>query len=344
MSWQSWNPASLESFIGSDEPLANDDEDWIIRDVVPRDEQWLIAGRWKGGKTWLALDLAIHAALGRNWGTFRNTLGRPARVFTLTLEDGQRRISRRVWRLLRGIGATRSDLRDNLTIEKKPLRLPRDTDEFIRAMATYRPDVIIVDSLTRVMEGDQNSIGDASAFTSAWQRIRSETGASVAFLHHLNKKGSDVRGSGELMAAPRHILKLKKQSKNVSSVAIEGNMDGECNLFQLAYNEVREGEHVAVRLDARIPAASDSSTDVEPSDRGKLRAKERKALEAGETKSGVTYANLAEARETSSTNAKRDYEPTLVQLERRGLLGAPTKNGARFTTQAGRDALQATGK
>src|SRR3979409_2468209 len=94
----------LGDFLGPDEPDDDDSSDWIIRDVIPRCEPAILAGPPKSGKTWVLLDLAVVVATGMHWlqGAQQNTMGRPARVLALALEDGQRRLAKRVWELARG--------------------------------------------------------------------------------------------------------------------------------------------------------------------------------------------------------------------------------------------------
>jgi RecA-family ATPase len=225
------------------EPAADDSEEWVIRDIVPRGEPWMLAGKWKGGKTWTALSIGVAVALGQDWLGFANCLGRPGRVLIVALEDNRRRVLRRLWRLLRGMGLSPTDVMDNLRITCEAVRLPRDEKQFATELAEWRPDLIIIDSLSRVMIGNQNSIDDVSRFTESWGAMGKATGAAVAFLHHTNKgwEGNelptldDVRGSGDLVAFPRHVVLMKRRDGTVSNVAMLGNLEITHESFVLEY-------------------------------------------------------------------------------------------------------------
>lgn len=269
----------LSEFLGDEEPSDDDSEDWIIRDIIPRGEAAIIAGPPKGGKTWAMLSLANDVALGLPWlGTFANTLG-PARVVVLAYEDGQRRLRKRLWELCRARGISPNDpkLTENLSIAREPLRLPHDKDEreFAANLKTWKPALVLVDNLTRVMAGDQNSIKDAKPFGDTWVRLCTDVGASIVFLHHTKKAGQlqrsdrdqgdpfeSVRGSGDLVAATRHVVLMRplegdaNDNMKISDVRMRGNLDLTREDFILGFERSQvDGKHVAKMADRGDGAA-----------------------------------------------------------------------------------------
>jgi hypothetical protein len=235
----------LESFLGDEEPDDDDSTDWIIRDIIPRGEAGLIAGPPKCGKTWAMLDLGIDVALGRDWiETFANTMGGPAKVLALAFEDGQRRLRKRVWELARRKGLTPNDatLRAHLSVGREPLSLPGDERAFAAELKAWKPDLVLIDNLTRVMNGDQNAIKDAKRFGDMWCKLCTDVGAAVVFLHHTNKVGPIapgkrsegdpfelIRGSGDLVASARHLVLMRPlespDATKLSDVRMRGNLD-----------------------------------------------------------------------------------------------------------------------
>lgn len=235
----------LVEFLGEHEPDDDDRADWIVRDILPRGEAGILAGPPKCGKTWAMLDLGICVALGRPWmGTFENTMGGPAKVLALAFEDGQRRLRKRVWELARTQGLTPNDktLQAHLSVSREPLSLPGDERALAAELKTWRPTLVIIDNLTRVMAGDQNAIKDAKRFSDLWCRLCTDVGAAIVFLHHTSKVGPIrpdqrntgdpfelIRGSGDLVASARHLVLMRPlespDDDKLADVRMRGNLD-----------------------------------------------------------------------------------------------------------------------
>jgi hypothetical protein len=187
-----WTTPVLE-YLGAEEPDDNDALEWVIRDLIPRGEPWLLGGPAKSGKTWMTLDLMIALALGEDWCGFKNELGRPARVIGIFREDGKRRLHKRPWELARArmMSFHHPDLLKNIRISREPIYLPDSAFEkkLISEAKNFGADVIAVDNLTRVMVGASNDEEDVKDFTRSWGEIGDGTGAATGFLHHVRKSG-----------------------------------------------------------------------------------------------------------------------------------------------------------
>jgi hypothetical protein len=255
----------LEEFMGHEEPTDDDADDWIVRDIIPRGEPWILGGKPKTGKTWLAESLALHMALGRDWLGFANTLGRPARIHLLALEDCRKRSARRLWKLSRGMGIDYRDAAPYLRVSDAPLFLPDGVDALVREVAPWSPDVVIVDSITRVFVGDHNRTEHAVAFVRAWERVTRETGAAVGFIHHTRKGGDtleDFAGSGVFTRHPRHTLLMSARPHSdddgprSSVVRVAGNLDIARDAFVLEFHRGAdaEGRHTVALRDGGNPS------------------------------------------------------------------------------------------
>jgi hypothetical protein len=337
----------LGDFVGDDEPPDDDADEWIIRNIVPRSEPWLLGGTWKGGKTWTAISLAVHIALGRDWCGFENTLGRPGRVLLIALEDSHRRITKRVWQICRGLGITPNHptLREHLRITAAPLRLPKDKEVFINEIVTWEPDVVIADSLTRVMEGDQNDIKDASALTAAWSEICRGTNAAAGFLHHTNKGNSDqaqgqsskrLRGSGDFPATARNVIVMSKLEDGLSRVRVEGNLELSCTDFRLRYvRETLPDGRIAARVERDDEQATAADIGTPQNNASDVSTKRRAiALTVARDKGAVAAAGLAKRLGKSEATANR----LLRELRGERLLGDVGALGSPIT-EAGRQWL-----
>lgn len=72
-----------------------------------------------------------------------------------------------------------------------------------------KPYLIIVDTVARCMVGmDENSSSDMKKFVAIWDELR-EMGATLLFVHHVNKKG-DMRGSKVLQDSADSVLFLRR--------------------------------------------------------------------------------------------------------------------------------------
>lgn len=253
----------IDAFFGNDEPDEDDSEDWNIRDILPR-EATLWGARQKGGKTWSTLDLAIALALGEDWLGFENTRRTPIKVACYFLEDGKKRLKRRLWELCRGRGITPNDERiiENLAITREPIRIPDDAKQIAQRQKGFGPQVLIIDNLTRVMVGDPNSTKDAAAFSKSWLQLGDElNGAAILMLHHTRKppeearqRASDpfntLRGSGDFAAAARHIIVSQPVDVELgaaSEVHMRGNLDLRRESFVVGFERTIApgGRHVA---------------------------------------------------------------------------------------------------
>jgi hypothetical protein len=343
----------LEQYLGDEEPDDDDSSDWIIRDLIPRAEPALWGGPMKGGKTWGALDLCLSVALGRPWlGRFENTLGGPARVLGIFLEDNKRRLRKRLWELCRARGTTPNcdELRANLRISRAPLRLPDSGDQrrLVAEVKTWGAVLVVIDNLTRVMVGDPNSPREAAAFTKAWTAIGEETGACIAFLHHTKKPSGDVkavdpfdllRGSGDFGATARNIIVTTpirtENTDKLSEVRMRGNLDLRCESFTLGF----ERAELMGRWQARLVDRGEIETVRDEVKRDRKDAKEIKRRDelARETEHRRSVAIAIATKEGSVSSQRlatelglaspRTTAPILIGLVQGGILQPAGRRG-----------------
>jgi len=335
----------LESFLGDEEPDDDDSSDWIIRDIIPRGEAGIIAGPPKCGKTWAMLAIAISVALGVPWLNFENTLASPGRVLALAFEDGQRRLRKRIWELATALGLTPNDPRlgAHLSVSREPLALPGDERALSAELKAWKPALVIVDNLTRVMVGDQNTIKDAKRFSDTWCRLCTDVGAAVVFLHHTNKVGpiapgkrgqgdpfEAIRGSSDLVASARHLVLMRPLEApgedKLADVRMRGNLDLRREDFVLAFG--RSHDPVAKRWSARLEDRGDGEqvrSEIAADRRATRAARKRAehateferrrgvARELAQRNGAVSTRELAEAVELRSAGAVLPVLESLVE-------------------------------
>ena len=334
----------LDAFLGDREPSDDDREDWNVRDVVPRGEATLLAGPPKCGKTWAMLDLGIAAALGDPWLTHENCVGAPVRVLVLAFEDGLRRLRKRVWELCRRRGLTPNDatLREHLAISREPLRLPGQETEFAAELRAWKPEIVLIDNLTRVMVGDPNATKDAARFGNLWTKLCTDVGASVVFLHHtakigpvaFNKRGDGdpfelVKGNGDFVAVARHVVLMRPidaPDEKLSDVRMRGNLDLRRESFVLGFDRAERGGKWSAGLsdlgdgdEVRARLASERKAKAEADKKADLAAEfERRrtlALEVMRREGACSTRRLADALGLKSPRSVQSVFDALVTAD-----------------------------
>lgn len=326
-----WCVPILET-LGEAEPDDDDSGDWILRDVIPRGESSLIVGPPKSGKSWSMMDIALSVALDEAWlgGSAEYTLGRPGRVVILALEDAERRLRSRLWRLARSRGLTPHDqrIRDGVCLSRRPVRIP-DRDDlraFRSELGAWRPDLVMVDCLARVMVGDESDASSAREYSSAITSLCADLGIATCVIHHTRKAPSDeryrpltlddVRGSGDIVASARHVNIWQRlpvgDERLVARLAAGGNLDlrvaeravecvGDDVDGRPATRLVDRGDVGALLAESRATrrAERDERADAE------MQRRERMALEIARDRGGVTAAPLTAVAGISDRTALR---------------------------------------
>lgn len=246
---------------GEDEPMDADDDTaaWIVQGIVAAGAPGAIAGPPKSLKTFVAESLALHVATGRPWLDRFPT--RPGRVLLLPREDTTRETQRRIWRLARGMGIDPRDLADVLRIETlRPFYFdePADLEAMRLTLGSFRPSLLILDSLARCHRGEENSSTEMRQVTATWADLATSFDTAVVIVHHLRKPpaagdtqsaGLRMRGTGDLFAVVRHLLAVEPREKGLSLLSTDGNLPGQPDPFALA---LVDGEDAQGRKTLRL--------------------------------------------------------------------------------------------
>jgi hypothetical protein len=193
-----------------------------IRDIDPGQSIIVAFGPPKGGKTFSITDLTMHGAHGLDWHGFR--IRRRLRVAYLAGE-GTRGLKVRLhaWRAGHpDVGAPA-----DFIVLPRALSLPGRVSDVVRALRTFRPDIIVTDTLNAFFGAGSDSDTEAmTVFVSAVRQLKDELGCSVYIIHHTGhgdqtrERGSIVlRGAADVLI---HIAKDGNGSGNVAFQVIEG--------------------------------------------------------------------------------------------------------------------------
>ncbi|WP_051542631.1 AAA family ATPase [Thiothrix lacustris] len=174
---------------------------WLVRDVIEQDSFAGLYGASGSGKSFVAIDLCLAIATNASYYGHKVTGGKAIYV----AGEGKAGIKRRVtaWAQRQGGHST---IAENFLLMDGVCTLPHDTDSFIESIRGLGVDdlrLIVLDTLQRTMEGDENSTRDMSAYVRSADKIREAfPGIVVLVVHHTGHGASDrARGSSVLRAS-----------------------------------------------------------------------------------------------------------------------------------------------
>jgi hypothetical protein len=158
----------------------------IIEGVLYSNQETVIFGPQGGGKTAIAMDMALSSIYAMDWHGRKTTMGR----FVLVCgEGGGKVLANRIEAWLQYHGITNTETVDELLlITEFPVHMldAESVDEFLELVG-YQTNVtaIIVDTLSANFGGgDENSVRDMGVFLDAIRHIRLRTKAGLVVIHH----------------------------------------------------------------------------------------------------------------------------------------------------------------
>lgn len=194
---------------------------YLLKGLIAPGELSLWWGQPKCGKSFLLLRLAYGMALGRGlWG---RKVPRSCRVLYVAAE-GEGGFAARLLALRAEMGDAGDGFR--YVAQRVDVGPPRtDVSAIIAAALEMRADIIVLDTLARTFgAGDENTAQDMNAFVASTDRLREDTGAHVAVIHHGRKDGGDARGSSALSGAADLIVRITRDT-TASAATVEAAKD-----------------------------------------------------------------------------------------------------------------------
>ena len=184
------------------------------------------------GKSFLALDMALHLAFGLpDWHGDKIDLGDDAPGVLYLAAEGSFGFRNRVraWRKVKGVPKEQAN---SFAMIERTIDFmdPGDIDKLIRtvtASGMSRPAMIIVDTVSRAMPGaDENLQKEMTLFVKACDRVKDAFQCAVMGVHHAGKSG-DMRGSTVLRGAGDFVFKLEREKgRSVGHLTCEKQKDG----------------------------------------------------------------------------------------------------------------------
>lgn len=222
--------------------------DHLLPGLIAPGELSLWWGAPKCGKSFLLLRLAYGLALGAGfWG---REPGRAIRVLYVAAE-GEGGFATRLLALADALGNAGGAFQ---YIAQRATVGPPGTDleDVIRAAQDMGAGLIVLDTLARTFgEGDENAARDMGSFVTNVDRLREETRAHVAVIHHGTKEGGSSRGSSALLGAADLIVKVMRggdgEANQATVEAAKDDAGGAALAFQLRVVDLPLGPDGAAR-------------------------------------------------------------------------------------------------
>lgn len=199
---------------------------YIVKGWIEQGASSVVYGESNVGKTFFALDMAMHIAAGVPWHNMpvQPPIREIGGVVYVAGEGGTGLYNR-----IAALRVAKPELVEAAQNERGFVLLPttldfcggNDADAIVEALSGIpgTPRFIIIDTLARTMgDGDENTARDMGMFIKSIDRIRYATGAHIMIIHHSGKDASKgARGSGSLRAAVDTEIHLTKSRMTVTA-------------------------------------------------------------------------------------------------------------------------------
>lgn len=209
------------------ELLAFPPPEWLIEPIMPERGMVGLYGVAGSGKSFLAIDFAMAVATGRPWQ------GRPTQKgFVLYISaEGGAGIGKRVKAWLK---ANNVDAKDaDIAWMVEPIEVTADSeqvealfDRIINEIERY-PMLVIIDTLARCFNGDENKQEDMNAFVAGVDKMRHSLGCTVIIVHHTRLGDDRERGSTVFRGAADTMLAVAQTGHLQFSVTCTKQKDAE---------------------------------------------------------------------------------------------------------------------
>jgi|GEM_PF-1791283 len=208
------------------------DDLWLVDGLIPLRAMSMFYGSPATGKSFLALDMCLHIAMGRQW--FGRDVVQGGIIYLAA--EGQQGIRRRLVAFQQHHQIP-ADVKVPFALAPVQLDLfaaNADLSALIQwvkdAQKVFGTPVqqIVIDTLSRTIGiGDENS-KDMTAYVNNIGRLQRESSAGVLLVHHRPKDNENKtpRGHGSLQAALDTIL-LLEGGHNVRTATVQKQKDGE---------------------------------------------------------------------------------------------------------------------
>lgn len=235
---------------------------WIYEPWLGAGEMVVLAGEPGLGKSWVALDLAIRAGLGKPFAGIAYKPADKFRVLYVDEENNYRLIRHRIGKIIDGLDIGFYDIDPSrfsvhYSIENG---INFDDPDSLAKLQTVcqqlQPNLIVLDSLVRVHRRDENSNADMSALIGGTIKpMARQVGAACLIIHHLAKPGKDrpsedihhrIRGASDIMGVADQVWGLQRKDECLILSHLKCRMDRQASSLELTIEDTHAGNGVVI--------------------------------------------------------------------------------------------------
>lgn len=201
---------------------------WIIKGVLPRADLAVMYGASGSGKSFMALDIAVHIAQGKPWRGRKTAQGGVVYIAAEGARGFRKRLA--AYSQHHGIDLTQLPLG---VIQGAPSLLEQeDVVDLAQSILQWgRADLIVIDTLAQCLAGgNENSAEDVSRALTNCKQISEITGALVLLIHHSGKdRSKGARGWSGMRAAADAEIEITR-SNSARAMQLTKSKDADDNL------------------------------------------------------------------------------------------------------------------
>ena len=308
--------------------------DQIIQDIIDTGDKLTVIGAPKVRKTFIALQLALCCAAGKQF--IGLNIPKARRVIYSQFEVRDKHFHRRLIKMCRALGIKPEDLRDRFFIlNARGLRLSgADGIERIHAaIKDLKPELVIFDPLYKIATGVENAAEDMKNLLACFDELAEETGAAIGSVHHDSKgnvgdKNIQDRGAGSNVLSRDYdaCLALSPHATEPDTVVVDILLRNYAPVEPFAIQWKNEGKGYCFhRSDDITPEKKTSWTRPAPPALSTYYPVAEKILEQGEMDIKIFKIHFKEKTGLSSNRitefmawAENPKEPRFLINEKRG--------------------------
>ena len=254
------SPGSMRMF-STAEMMTLPPPTWLIDKIVPSGGLVGLYGPPGVMKSFVAADIALSVAAGGLWQGHPVTQGFPLYVCA----EGSAGMGKRIkgWLQYRKLKA--SQARGAWLTESVPVYA--DSDGMARVIdrieeADIVPDLIVIDTLARCFDGDENQQADMGRFVAGVDRLRKEFDATVIVVHHTRLDGDRERGNTAFRGAADTMLSLSNKKGKLILACNKQKDAEEFEDIELRIKEMRDADTVVIVNESRTAKVVEKSYDM----------------------------------------------------------------------------------